>query len=528
MFRYIKRVPRHIRDKNIKDEGSEEKSTPSSISSDLKENLKVLKDIFSLSSDIIIREFAFGKEMQVSAMLLYIDGMTDKELINQSIIKPLMYDCRFICEEQPADESIEDISATLLSVGEVKEINSMNEVLDSCMSGDTILLINGFEKALVISTREWANRGVQEPAAENVVRGPREGFTETLRINTSLLRRKIKNPDLVIESMDIGKRTKTNVCIAYLKGVINPKLLDEIRKRLNRIDTDAILESGYIEQYIQDAPNSIFPTIANTEKPDVVAAKILEGRAAIFVDGTPFVLTVPMVFIESFQTAEDYYTRHLFASVLRALRFVAYLMTILTPALYVAALTYHPELIPTPLLITLAASEEGLPFPLFLEITIMLIIFEILKEAGIRLPRPVGQAISIVGALVVGQAAVAAGIVSDFTVIVIAVTAVSSFVVSSQMDSATILRYIMLLLAGVMGGFGIVMGLIGVLSHLVTLRSFGTPYLSPLAPLVKRDLKDVFIRAPLWDMITRPKHFGIQDIKRQKRGLKPQPPDKGN
>ncbi|MDD4510102.1 MAG: spore germination protein, partial [Oscillospiraceae bacterium] len=268
---------------------------------------------------------------------------------------------------------------------------------------------------------------------------------------------------------------------------------------------------------------SIFPTVANSEKPDVVAAKILEGRVAIFIDGTPFVLTVPMLFIESFQVSEDYYSRSFFSSIIRILRYMSYIITILSPALYVAILTYHPELIPTPLLFTLMASEEGLPFPMILELAIMVFAFDILREAGVRLPRPVGQAVSIVGALVIGQAAVAAGIVSDLTVIVIAFTAVSSFVTPAQTDSASILRYIFLLLGGIMGGFGIIIGLICTLVHLVTLRSFGTPYLSPLAPFVTRDQKDVFIRAPIWRMSTRPQDIGAKDIKRQADGLKPAP-----
>jgi len=513
----------------IAKENNAEKNAPgsrpeSSISHDLKENVAVIKKILNNSSDIVICEFVFGQKAQIHAALIFIYGLVEKTTVNQSIIKPLMYDSRLFFSEEDYKTDLECIKSTLLTVGDSKKVSSISKLIEYCMTGDVILLIDGLTEALVINAKAWETRGVEEPQTENVVRGPREGFTETLRVNTSLLRRKIRNPDLIFETMKIGSKTKTDVCIAYLKGVINPKIIDELRLRLSRIKTDAILESGYIEQYIEDAPYSIFPTVANSEKPDVIAAKILEGRAAILVDGTPFVLTVPMLFVESFQSAEDYYSRYIFASIIRTLRFLSYLITVLAPAIYMVLLTYHQEMIPTPLLFTLAASEEGLPFPTFLEMSVMLVVFEILREAGVRMPRPVGQAISIVGALVIGQAAVAAGIVSDFTVIVIAITAVSSFVVTAQTDSAIILRYILFILGGLMGGFGIIIGLIGAMIYLASLRSFGTPYLSPLAPLVPSDLKDVFVRSPLWAMHERPRDLRTVDVKRQADGLKPSPP----
>ena len=468
--------------------------TGSSLSKNLKDNIALLKNTFNNSCDIVIREFAFGQKTQVHAALIFVDGLVEKIAINQSIIKPLMYDSRLFFSGETYKTDIDSIKSSLLSMGEVEKVFLLDKVVTYCLMGDTILLVDGYAEALVINAKGWENRGVEEPQTENVVRGPREGFTETLRMNTSLLRRKIRNPDLVFETMEIGIRTRTSVSIVYLKGIINPKLVDEVKRRLGDIKTDAILESGYIEQFIEDAPYSIFPTVGNSEKPDVVASKILDGRVAILVDGTPFVLTVPMLFVESFKSSEDYYSRYLFASIIRGLRFLSYLLTVLAPAIYLVLLTYHQEMIPTPLLFTLASSEEGLPFPTFLEMAGMLVVFEILREAGVRMPQPVGQAITIVGALVIGQAAVAAGIVSDFTVIVIALTAVSSFVVVPQTDSAIILRYILFILGGLMGGFGIIIGLIGVMIHLASLRSFGTPYLSPLAPLVASELKDVFVK----------------------------------
>lgn len=362
---------------------------------------------------------------------------------------------------------------------------------------------------------------MEDPASETVIRGPREAFTECISNNAALLRIKIKNPALTFESMKIGKRTRTGVQLAYMKGTANPELVDKIKKRLQTIKTDAILESGYIEQYIEDAPFSIFATISYSEKPDVVAAKILEGRVAILVDGTPFVLTAPMLFVENFQTAEDYYNRPLYASMMRILRCVCYALSVFTPAVFVALVTFHQEMIPTPLLFTISAAREGVPFPAIMETGVMAVTFKILREAGLRLPRAVGQAVSIVGALVMGEAAVSAGLVSEPIVIVIALTGVAGFAVPSQADSGTILRFIFLLLGGTMGGFGIAMGILGTMVHLASLKSFGSPFLSPLAPLQPSDTKDAVIRAPLWSMVSRPKGMSKNNRVRQKFTVPP-------
>ncbi|SDH89585.1 spore germination protein [Desulfosporosinus hippei] len=503
----------------------DEKNTTSHLSVSLKNNLDLFKETIGNNYDVVIREFTINMQKQVDAVLIYFAGMTDPKIVNESILKPLMFESQLEKNTLASKlDIIEIIRTTMLSVGEVNKRNTINDIVDSCMAGNSILLVDGCPEALLIMTADWKSRSVDEPKTESVVRGSREGFVENLLTNTTLLRRKIKNPDLVLESMKIGQRTRTNVCIAYIKGIVNPSLIDEIKRRLNNIQTDSILESGYIEQFIEDAPFSIFATVGNTEKPDSVAAKILEGRAAIFVDGTPFVLTVPLLLVENFQTSEDYYSRPYFVSFIRLIRYMAYLISILAPATYVALTTFHQELIPTPLLFSMASAQEGVPFPAIAEAVGMGIIFEILREAGVRLPRPVGQAVSIVGALVIGQSAVTAGLIGAPMVIVVALTAVASFVVPAQTDSGGVLRIVFVSLAGFAGGFGIMIGLIGLFIHLTSLRSFGTPYLSPIAPLSVADLKDAFIRAPLWTMITRPSFIGSQDPKRKDFRLKPSPP----
>lgn len=527
MFRFLQKKIKSASNRNSENYKREDNKNDASVKLliSLQENIKILKSFLGISTDIVFREFAFGKDTKINSVLIFLDGMTDKNLINDVIIRPLMYETRFYgIDEELQLGNIEIIKKSMLSIGEVNNTNLTNEVIDGILSGNTIFLIDGCSEALILNTRYWENRGVDEPKTEAVVRGPREGFCETININLTLLRRKIKNRNLTFETMKIGEQTKTFVTIAYLNGVVNPKLIKEVKKRLKRINTDAILESGYIEQYIEDEPYSIFPTVGNTEKPDVVAAQILEGRIAIFVDGTPFVLTVPMLFIEGFQTAEDYYTRSYFSSILRVIRFIGFGLSVLAPATYVILATFHQELIPTPLLFSLASSREGVPFPAAVEAGLMIITFEILREAGVRLPRPVGQAVSIVGALVIGEAAVTAGLVSGLMVIVVALTAVSSFMVPTYTDVGSILRMIFLILGGTLGIFGETIGILALLIHLASIRSFGAPYLSPFGPLTTQDLKDTFVREPHWKMDTRPRVIGWFNKTRQKEGLKPKPP----
>ncbi|MEA4894809.1 MAG: spore germination protein [Oscillospiraceae bacterium] len=514
MFNYIQKVIKYRRTMRSGEEETREAPPEGEdeLSEELYKNLQMIRSVIVESNDLVVREFVIAKK--VKAAIIYIDGMVDKALINETLLKPLMYHSEM--DAPPKTVDIEYVESELLFVGSTASKQKVGEAVDKILSGDTVFLMDGAAKALIIALRGWKTRGIEEPETEATVRGPREGFTETLRINTSMLRRIIKNPKLKFETLQIGDRTKTDVCIAYITDLARPQLIEEVKRRLGKINIDAVLESGYIEQYIEDAPYSIFSTVGNSEKPDKVAAKLLDGRAAILVDGTPFVLTVPCVFIESFQIAEDYYSRTIFASLIRMLRFVAFAISILGPAIYVALTTFHQELIPTQLVLSMAAAHEGVPFPSLVEAAVMLLFFEILREAGVRLPRPIGQAVSIVGALVIGEAAVSAGLIGAPMVIVIAVTAVSSFTIPVQIDSGTIIRIVLLILAGFMGGFGIAIGLFALLIHMVNLKSFGVPYLMPLTPFDKGGLKDSLIRAPLWTMTKRPKGMAMDEVKQKK------------
>ncbi|HEX3032338.1 MAG TPA: spore germination protein, partial [Bacillota bacterium] len=347
------------------------------------------------------------------------------------------------------------------------------------------------------------------------VRGPREGFGESMIVNVSLLRRKIRNSDLKFQFREIGRRTRTSCCIVYVEGIASEKVLQELNRRLDKIDIDGIYSSGMIQELIKDSPYSIFETVGNTERPDVLAARLLEGRIGLIVDGSPFVLTVPFIILEYFQVNEDYSQNFIFSSINRLLRISGAILAISVPAFYIALTTYNQETIPTPLLLSISASREGVPFPTMVEALLMLLVFEILREAGTRMPENIGQTVSIVGALVLGQAAVEARLISAPMVIVTALTGIASLMLSGFMGISLILRVIFLLLAGFMGLYGWMFGLVGLVIYLMGMRSFGVPYLLNVMAIREQDVKDTIIRAPWWMMSTRPKLFGSRNPVRQ-------------
>lgn len=496
------------------------------ISERLQENLDGLQSALSNGKDVEVQPFRFGPDNSLEGALVYIDGMADVATITDAILRPIKNWC--IDEERlPSKTDLLDaLERNVLCASGTRYVERLPDLATSCLSGDTALLVDGCAGGLVINSKGWEKRTVTEPQSESVVRGPREGFTENLRTNTSLIRRKIRNGQLKVEQMTIGRKTQTGVCLMYLDGVAKPKIVETVRRRIGKLDVESILETGYIEEYIEDAPFSPFSTIGYSEKPDVVAAQILEGRVAIVVDGTPFVLTVPMLFAESFQTAEDYYTRPMYASLIRIIRFVAFIITVFGPSFYIALVSFHHELIPTTLLFTFARSRNGTPFPVFVEALIMIFAFEILREAGVRLPRPVGQAISIVGALIMGDAAVSAGLVGAPMVITVAITAVAGFLVPALNDANSMLRIIMMILSSFVGFYGVAFGFLGMLIHLATLESFGVPYLNSFDEVT--DAQDTFIRAPLWFQAMRPKGIAHGDTRRGRRfipPLRPHAPD---
>ncbi|WP_284645241.1 spore germination protein [Paenibacillus silviterrae] len=490
------------------------------LSSSIAENINDILHAVGTSDDIVTRSFRAGPDGQINACILFTDGLTDIISVQQFVIDPLMNRVG----QSELDKLLTmgnllvvGLKELVLSAGSIRDIADRGTLLDSLLSGHVILLVDGYPQALAIDMSKSEDRGVSETMSQTVVRGPKEAFTEKLRTNTSLLRRKIKDSRLWLENVSIGRITKTSVSIMYVKGLANEKIVEEVRSRLGRIDLDGILEGSYIEEMIEDSTWTPFPTVFNSERPDVIAAGLLEGRIAILVDGSPFVLMVPALFTQFYQAAEDHYQRADISSLMRFLRIIALIIALSAPSLYIAITTFHQEMLPTRLLLSLAAQREGVPFPAFIEALIMEITFEILREAGIRMPRAVGQAISIVGTLVIGQAAVEAGIVSAAMVIVVAITAISSFVIPAYNLSISIrmLRFLLMGLAASFGLYGITIVTIILILHMCSLRSFGVPYMSPFAPFIGEDQKDAIFRLPRWMLRTRPKLVSEQDMVRE-------------
>jgi len=494
------------------------------LSTNLELNLKIVKEIMGNAQDLAIREFTLASDDEIKAAIIALGGLADRNLVNTHVLNTLMLDIRFK-EPQGREELFQRIKNYGISNFKVKEDHTIQAVVNEVISGDTIFLLDGVAKALAVGSRGWEDRSVAEPITEGVVRGPRDGFTETIRTNTALIRRRIKSPDLRIVGVKVGERTKTDVLLVYLEGVAKQEVVDEVKRRIQRIKIDGVLESGYIEELIEDNPLSPFPQIEHSERPDKVAAAILEGRVAIMVDTTPFVLMVPTVFFQFIQASEDYYERFYLGSLIRMIRMLAYLISVTLPAVYIALTSFHQEMIPTPLALSIAASREGVPFPAIGEALLMEATFEILREAGIRLPRPIGQAVSIVGALVIGQAAVEAGIVSQAMVIIVALTGISSFAIPAfnAAIAGRILRFPLMILASILGIFGILAGLSFILIHMSGLRSFGVNYLAPVSSTLKSDLKDVVVRSPWWTMFRRPGKIAGAAKKRMPKGRKPGP-----
>lgn len=521
----IRRTWNNIFRKTAQKNNSKKLTNPSdpdnkNLSSVLNDKVLYIKNMLGNSDDLVVRIIKIGQKNNIVVCIIYTDNLIDT-LALQELIDSLLYKLNpsDIEGQNQGDGSILDsLKEKAVTVGGIAEVTDYNTLTTNILSGHAALLLDNDTRAITVKIPGFEKRSVEEPQSATLIKGPRDGFTETIGINTALLRRRIRSSNLWMEAKEIGRVTKTKVVVAYIKGIANEDVIKEVHARLDSINIDAILESGYIEELIQDETYTPFPTIFNTERPDAVAGKLLEGRVAIFVDGSPFVLVVPSLIVEFFQASEDYYMRSDISTLLRFLRFFCFFLALIAPSLYIAVLTYHQEMLPTTLLIGLAAQREGVPFPAFMEALMMELAFEILREAGVRMPRAVGQAMSIVGALVLGQAAVQAGLVSPAMVIIVSLTAIANFCFPAINLATTVrmLRFGMMTLAAVFGLIGIMFGLILLCIHLSTLRSFGVPYTTPAAPFILQDQKDVFFRIPWWGMFSRPRLISqINNIREQ-------------
>ena len=491
------------------------------ISKNIEENISSLEALFTDCTDFVKRKFAVGREQPVWVYVAYIDAMTDRMAIELTVIAPLL---RIGAKRStgPRYENAYELFRDFgIDTADFNEVDDWNLMMYFLMAGESVFFIDGFDKAIVVASRAFPNRGIQSADTEVVVHGSREAFNEVIRFNTALVRRRIRDSNLKVKQSRLGHRSETDIALMYLADLVRPAILEEVERRLARIDTDAILDSGYVEQLIEDNWRSVFPQVQMTERPDKAAASILEGRIVIIVDNSPFVLIVPVTLNSLFQASEDYYDRWQITSFVRIIRYIAAFFAVALPGFYLAVTTYHPSMIPLTLTLRMAAARQPVPFPAVIEILIMDIAFELLREAGIRLPRAAGGALGIVGGLIIGQAAVEAGLVSPIVVIVVALAGVSHFAIPhvSLVAGFRLVKYLVLLLSAGFGLLGFWAGLLIILIHLASLRSFGMPYLFPYASPEMNDYsdtKDSFFRLPLFTLKKRPFYANPENTTRMK------------
>lgn len=463
----------------------------------LDDNIARMKTFFQHDNTFICRVVHSRGTPAMRTALFFFDGMVSNEIINQSLVRPLS---RWDGAPLPMDAAIDEI----LQINDCPFNPGMDKLLTAFLYGDTIILVDGDSRPAVVNTKGFPRRGPDEPDNEKVLRGPREGFTESFMSNLALIRRRLRTPHLCFEFTEAGSVSHTTVSICYIDGIADQTVLAEVKRRMQTIELDAVLDANYLNEIIRDNRRSPFPTAGFTERPDIVAAKLLEGRIALVVDGTPVVLTIPHILQESFQTNDDYYISFLYTNLTRWLRVLGFILTLTLPAIYVSLLTWHQEMIPTRLLFSIAASRQGVPFTTFTEAVGTLIVFEILKEAGTRTPDTIGQALSIVGGLVLGQAAVEARFVSAPMVIVIAFSGVTALIVPKLRTATLVYRFFLLVCAAVLGLYGILLGLGLILAHVCHLTSFGVPYLTNILSAETHSHDDVIVRFPWYSM--KPRH----------------------
>ncbi len=532
---------------------------------DYKKDREKLNKAFKGSKDIFMLDTtALGR----AAVLCFIDGMTGKDLIDRNVIEPLKkcdinfsekqserfnstiknidciditgilqedgisqfndyYDSDVInvnaessLDEDKANYLIREQNSVKLEQTKVITADLINkiiyisdpiivcetfeEMVSKIVSGDIGLMIDGAEKYFVLSLRDYKIRGITEPPVSTVLRGPREGFVEDMKTNMTMLRRRFKTPDLVFDLMQIGKYSGTQIAIAYVDGIADPKIVQEIKKRISEISCDGIIDSSYIATYIGDNKYSLFSQVGSAEKPDIVAGKMLEGRVAIICDGSPTVLTLPFVLFEHFQSNEDYYIKSYRASATRILRVIAMIIAISLPAAYVALQEFQYHMFPLKLLVVIMNSLQGVPLTPTIEMIFLLLVFEILNEASVRMPRYVGTALSIVGAIVLGESAVSAGLLSVPTLLVTAMSTIGLYCVPDEVDAGSILRILFVGVAGVLGIFGLILAVFALFAYMVGLRNFGTSYMAPFSPMLINDMQDGITKDNLIDMKKRP------------------------
>ncbi|MDQ2086182.1 spore germination protein [Herbivorax sp. ANBcel31] len=502
-----------------KKESSNKIEKADKVSKDIKENLEYIKKKYNYpdNGDLVIKKFEIViKDKNLPAFFILFDGMSDSEMINTHVLKPLML-LSNVEVEGDTDDLAKYIRNHLISHNQVEMSKNMSDIIDEVNFGGGGLFIDGIDSAYACDVKGWMQRQVDRPTSEIVIRGPQEAFTEGLRVNTALIRKTLKDENLMVEDFEVGKRSKTPCSLLYLNDIVNKSLVEEARRRLEKINIDFILDSGELEQLLEDSTFLPAPQILATERPDRASSLITQGKLVVLMHGSPFALIMPITNSDLLHAPEDAYVRFPYSNLFRIVRLIAVILSLLLPGIYVAVTNYHHEMIPTDLLIAIEASREAVPFPSVVEILMMEFAFELIREAGVRIPGPIGPTLGIIGALILGQAAVAANIVSPILIIVVAVTGIGSFAVPSfaLAFSFRILRFLYIILAALSGFLGITLGIFLHGIMLVNAKSFGVPFMAPFGPRTGDGIADQFLRSPIWKQEKRPDYLNVNKQEKQ-------------
>ena len=478
------------------------------ISSDVNYNKKVVKAILG-SDDIVFFDFELGK---TSALCVYVDSITDKELLGLEVLAPL----KKLCSEKSAAKTNISHFAKAITLANVKTESKITDATNDILSGNAMIFIDGKNKAISVDLKKFEVRAISEPPTGLAVRGPRNGFAESIKSNLSLVRRYLKSPDLKVETFEKGRYTKTSIAFMYIDGISRPEIIAKIRQKIQEIDIDGIPDSSYVSKLLNERKTSLFKQVGSTERPDVLIERMLEGRAGIIVDGSPFALTLPYLLIEDFQAAEDYYISEYRANLVRALRVIAMIFSILLPSVFVAAQLFHLQIIPLNFLLTIVNGIKEIPFSPSLEMFFVLLIFELLNETSVRMPKYVGMALAVVGALVLGETAVNAGIVSTPAILIMALSGISIYAIPELVETTSVLRFIYLIVAGSLGGYGLILITAFLIIYLCSADNYGAPYLAPYSPVLLNDFQDGLYMNNVIGMVKRPEALGAKNKTRQK------------
>ncbi len=473
------------------------------IKSDIVYNKKAMKAILG-SDDVIFFDFEIG---DAAAFCVYVDSITDKELLGLEVIAPLT--------KSNPKKSATSLSKTI-TLANVKTKDKISDAANEILGGNAAIFIDGKKKCITVDLKKFEVRAISEPPTGLAVRGPRNGFTESIKSNLSLVRRYLKSPDVKIETFEKGKYTKTSVALVFIDGIARPDIVKKIREKIEAINIDGIPDSSYVAKLLSERKTSLFKQVGSTERPDVLIERMLEGRVGIIVDGSPFALTLPYLLIEDFQAAEDYYVSQYRANLVRSLRVIAILFSIFLPAVFVSAQLFHLQIIPLNFLLTIVNGIKEIPFSPSLEMFFVLLIFELLNETSVRMPKYVGMALAVVGALVLGETAVNAGIVSTPAILIMALSGISIYAIPEIVETTSVLRFVYLLVAGSLGGYGLIALTAFIILYLASADNYGAPYLAPYSPVLLNDFQDGLYMNNVIGMTNRPASLGSKNKIRQK------------